>query len=55
MSYMFSDASAFNQDISSWQVYNLNSKPNIPNEFDTGATALLASHLPYWAMSEPVV
>jgi len=55
MHQMFQNASAFNQNISSWQVYNLNSKPNKPNLFDIGATALLASHLPNWAMAAPVV
>jgi surface protein len=55
MTQMFYNASAFNQDISSWQVYKLTSKPNKPQGFDSGITALLASHLPDWAMSEPVV
>jgi hypothetical protein len=58
MSMMFYVAIAFNQNISSWQVYNLTSKPYKPNEFDTNANALLAnnsysSYLPDWAMSAP--
>jgi surface protein len=53
MAYMFYNASAFNQNISSWQVYGLNSHPNKPDNFDTGATALLANNLPIWAMSAP--
>jgi hypothetical protein len=55
MSDMFNDAQAFNQDISSWQVYSLTSKPNKPSGFDTDATALLAnpSYLPNWGMAAP--
>jgi surface protein len=55
MMYMFYAASRFNQDISSWQVYRLQTRPYKPTDFDTGATALLASHFPDWAMSAPVV
>jgi surface protein len=51
MTNMFFGAAAFNQNISSWKVYNLTSKPNKPNDF--GATALLASHFPNWAMPSP--
>jgi len=52
---MFYNASAFNQNISSWQVYKLTSKPNKPNLFDTGANALFqnSSYLPNWAMAAP--
>ena len=55
MTYMFYSASVFNQNISSWQVYKLTSKPNKPEGFDAGATALLGnpSNLPNWAMSAP--
>jgi surface protein len=53
MRNMFYSASAFNQNISSWQVYSLQTKPNKPEVFDTGATALLATNLPNWAMTAP--
>jgi surface protein len=53
MTNMFNNAAAFNQNISSWKVYGLNSYPNKPTGFHTNATALLAINLPNWAMSAP--
>jgi hypothetical protein len=55
MNDMFSDALAFNQDISSWQVYRLSSRPNRPSNFYTGGTGFPAnpSYLPNWGMAAP--
>jgi hypothetical protein len=57
MNDMFNDALAFNQDISSWQVYRLSSRPNRPSNFYTGGTGFPAnpSYLPNWAMAAPVL
>ena len=43
--YMFYNASAFNQDLSMWCVYNF---PTMPIEFNTGATFLVGAKLPIW-------
>jgi len=46
MSYMFSGADLFNQDLSGWCVSNV---PALPSYFDTGADAW-SSARPQWGM-----
>ena len=45
MGYMFSGASAFNQDLSNWCVSNF---PTMPDEFNNGAPLLVGANLPVW-------
>jgi hypothetical protein len=55
MSEMFNDAQAFNQNISSWQVYRLTSRPNRPINFHASDSWLVSnpSYLPNWGMAAP--
>jgi hypothetical protein len=43
MSYMFVDATSFNQDLSSWCVTLI---PSLPTDFDIGTTS--------WVLSKPI-
>lgn len=51
ISYMFADASSFNQDLSMWCVTNL---PTKPASFNSGASLLVGAKLPVWGTC-PVV
>jgi len=44
MVYMFYNASAFNQDLTSWCVTNIST---LPSDFNTGS-GLVSSNLPVW-------